>query len=128
MSEDNNVTSTNIDINTLPQLPPSPPPETENINDPKLLAKLTIRSPSYVAFLNASLLASELDEKVQLGSYNSPSCMTNDEHSDLDATSPKLKFGHIIEFVSYSPKTPNDSPISNRTSPTLDENLNIIKK
>lgn len=127
MSDDDNITSTNIDVKTLPQLPPSPPPETENKNDPIILTKLTIRSPSYVAFLNASLLASELDEKVQIGSYNSPSCMPNDEHSDLDATSPKLKFGNIIEFISHTPKTQNDSPISNRTSPTLEQNVNISK-
>lgn len=116
MSEDNNIQSSNIDVKILPQLPPSPPPETENKNIPKL----TIRTPSYVAFLNASLLASELDEKVQSGSYHSPSLMLSDQHSDLDTTSPKLKFKFVTEYIPHSPiSTSSQTPISHRDSPIL---------
>jgi len=100
MSEDNNNLSIKINIKTLPELPPSPSDEKDK-NEPKLV----IRSPSYIAFLNASLLASELDQKIQSGSYNSPSCKSTDQHSDLDATSPKLKFENITEL--NSPKSPN---------------------
>ena len=123
MSDEDNILST---INEDKDIQHSPPVETENNNEPKLLPKLMIRTPSYIAHLNASLLATELDEKVQLGSYHSPSLMANDEHSDLDPTSPKLKFKNVIEYhspISISSKTHSDSPISNRESPTREQNI-----
>jgi len=94
--------------NKIPNLPPSPI-ETFEHNDVNL-PKLIIRSPSYNAHLNAIKLASELtSEKVVFGSYNSPSLKSGDDHSDLEATSPKLKFGNV-NITEYIPLSPTYSP------------------
>jgi hypothetical protein len=115
MSKDNTISST-LDIKIIPKLPPSPPSEPELKEEKKIeftpLPKLLIKTPSYNAFLNAVKLASELNQKVQEGSYQSPSLMSTDEHSDLDATSPKLKFGsvNINEYIPPSPESFSKSP------------------
>jgi hypothetical protein len=87
---------------------------------------LRIRSPSEIAYLNAkshaSSLASDLDQLIEPDTYLTPSMLSHDEHSDLEKTSPKLKFGEtkIHEYISISP--------SSNQSLSPNENFNTIKK
>ena len=69
---------------------------------------LRIRSPSEIAYLNAISHASDIDQLVEQETYLTPSKLSQDEHSDLESTSPKLKFGdtQIHEFISTSPSSP----------------------
>ena len=106
--------------------------ELESKEPEKLI--LRIRSPSETAYLNAkshasdlasdfasdfaSDLASDLNQLIEpeLEVYLTPSMLSHDEHSDLEATSPKLKFGDIKihEYKSLSPlSTQSVSPNQN---------------
>jgi len=115
-------------------LPPSPIESESEDNEvpPKLLIK--IKSSNEIAHLNAINHASSLnnldinsnedtnDNGRVCGSYKTPSMLPEDQHSDLDSTSPKLKFGNVkvYEFIPKSPvaSLPSDSPVSiNNNSP-----------
>ena len=100
--------------------------EPESKEPEKLI--LRIRSPSEIAYLNAISHASNLDQLVEQKTYLTPSMLPQDEHSDLESTSPKLKFGEtqIHEFI----LTPSPSPMSNQSlSPNENNNkFNKIKK
>lgn len=98
--------------------------ELESKEPEKLI--LRIRSPSETAYLNAkshasdlaSDFASDLNQLIEpeLEVYLTPSMLSHDEHSDLEATSPKLKFGDIKihEYKSLSPlSTQSVSPNQN---------------
>lgn len=72
---------------------------------------LRIRSPSETAYLNGINHASSVDQFVEKKTYLTPSMLPQDKHSDLEATSPKLKFGEtkIHEYISLSPMSPNQN-------------------
>ena len=85
-----------------------------NINqeskEPDILI-LKIRSPSETAYLNGISHASSLDQLVEEKTYLTPSMLPQDKHSDLEATSPKLKFGEtkIHEYISLYPMSPKQN-------------------
>jgi hypothetical protein len=83
---------------------------------------LRIRSPSETAYLNGISHASSLDKLIEPETYLTPSMLSQDEHSDLEETGLKLKFGEtkIHEYISIS-------PLSNQSlSPK--ENINKTSK
>lgn len=104
-SDNKNEDSNNIDQESESK-------ESESKESKKLT--LIIRSPSEIAYLNAIKHASDLGQLVEIETYLTPSMLSQDEHSDLEATSPKLKFGdtQIYEFISKSPVSSlsSDSP------------------
>ena len=74
---------------------------------------LTIKTPQQIAYNNAINQAEELNQPIESGSYKSPSLLTEDNHSDLDATSPKITFKETIHYISVSPLSSCSTPHEN---------------
>jgi hypothetical protein len=104
--------------------------EPESKEPEKLI--LRIRSPSEIAYLNglshASSIGSSLNQVVDKETYLTPSMLPQDEHSDLEATSPKLKFGEIKihEYISNQSLSPNKNVnISDKTKEKINSSPKI---
>ena len=80
---------------------------------------LTIKTPQQIAYNNAIIQAEELNEPIESGSYKSPSLLTEDHHSDLDATSPKITFEETVHIIPVSPLSSCSTPHENINSPII---------